>query len=161
MLPPSQVVNEGQSSQAVQQKRKFRESEMGEMQGVMPVPMVIDLEVEPDDAASKLVEVEPRKRAKHDHEMASIEGALAAVKKAVVQGDKDEDDDKVMRRWKEKVEGKKWAVTNKDEEMRRKREKVEGKKKVQYDDHQPGCNEKVEQGTQCSCENCSTIKQCQ
>ena len=119
---------------------------MGETQGAMLVPMVIDLEVEPDDGASKSVKVEPRKRVKHDHEVASMEGMLAAVKKAVVQGDKDEDKDKVMRRQKEKVEGKKWVVTNEDEEMRGKREKVKGKKKAQDDDHWPGCDEKVEWG---------------
>ena len=146
MLPPSQVVNEGQSSQANQWKRKFRESEMGETQGAMPLLMVIDLEVETDDGANKSVEVEARKRAKHDCMVASMEGTLAMVKKAVVRVDEDEDEDEVMRRQKEKVEGKKQVITDEDEEMRRKGEKVEGKKKVQEDDHRPGCDEKVEWG---------------
>ena len=146
MLPPSQAVNEGQSSQAIQRKRKFGESETGETQGATPVPMVIDLEVETDDGANKSAEVEPRKRAKHDRAVASMEGTLARVKKAVVQVDEDEDEDKVMRRRKEKVEGKKQAITDEDEEMRRKREKVEGKKKARDDDHCPGRDEKVERG---------------
>ena len=146
MLLPSQAVNEGQSSQAIQQKWKFGESETGETQGVMPVPMVIDLEAETDDGANKSVGVEPRKRAKHDRVVASMEGTLATVKKVVVQVDEDEVEDEVMRRQKEKVEGKKWVITDEDEEMRRKREKVEGKKKAQDDDHHPGHNEKVEQG---------------
>ena len=98
VLPPSQAVNEGQSSQAIQQKRKFGESEMGETQGAMPVLMVIDLKVETDGGANKLVEVEPRKRVKHNRMVASMEGTLATVKKAVVQVDEDEDEDEVMRR---------------------------------------------------------------
>ena len=72
MLPPSQAVNEGQSSQANQRKWKFEESEMGETQGATPVPMVIDLEAETYDGANKSVEAEPRKRAKHDRVVASM-----------------------------------------------------------------------------------------
>ena len=64
----------------------------------MPALMVIDLEVETDDGVNKSVEVEPRKRAKHNCVVGSMEGMLAMVKKAVVQVDKDEDKDKVMRR---------------------------------------------------------------
>ena len=71
---------------------------MGETQGAMPVPMVIDLEAETDDGANKSVEVEPRKRAKYDCAVVSMEGMLAMVKKAVVQVDEDEDEDEVMRR---------------------------------------------------------------
>ena len=112
----------------------------------MPAPMVIDLEVETDNRANKSVEVEPRKRVKHDCMVASMEGTLAAVKKAVVQVDKDEVEAEVMRRRKEKVEGKKQAIVDEDEEMRRKREKVEGKKKVRDNNHHPGCDEKVERG---------------
>ena len=71
---------------------------MEETQGAMPVPIVIDLEAETDDGANKSVEVEPRKRVKHDHVVASMEDTLAVVKKAVMQVDKDEDKDEVMRR---------------------------------------------------------------